>query len=95
MAAAVLDGLVPGGAAVGRDAACRRSFRYRKRTEAADCLHPVWRDSDFLLDEPAPGGAAVETDAARLAQRQKQIDYGKNTLGYVNYLNAVPRCGAL
>ena len=37
----------------------------------------------------------MEKDAARLSQRQKQIDYGKNTLGYVNYLKAVPRCGAL
>ncbi|KAH9318255.1 hypothetical protein KI387_020024, partial [Taxus chinensis] len=31
-----------------------------------------------------------ETDAHRLSQRQKQIDYGRNTLGYEHYVKLVP-----
>jgi len=32
-----------------------------------------------------------ETDEKKIASRQKQVDYGKNTLGYENYLKQVPR----
>lgn len=32
-----------------------------------------------------------ETDVAILVRRQKQIDYGKNTLGYENYMQQIPR----
>jgi hypothetical protein len=35
--------------------------------------------------------AQEELDARRLFQRQKQIDFGKNTLGYDEYLRQVPR----
>lgn len=37
------------------------------------------------------GSRGQETDQHRIAQRQKQIDYGKNTLGYQEYCKAIPR----
>uniref|UniRef100_A0A3B3ZZ39 Histone RNA hairpin-binding protein RNA-binding domain-containing protein n=1 Tax=Periophthalmus magnuspinnatus TaxID=409849 RepID=A0A3B3ZZ39_9GOBI len=38
-----------------------------------------------------PDPANVEINAAVLKRRQKQIQYGKNTTGYQNYLQQVPR----
>ncbi|KAM9728231.1 stem-loop binding protein 2 [Menidia menidia] len=38
-----------------------------------------------------PDPAHTETNAAVLKRRQKQIQYGKNTSGYQNYLQQVPK----
>lgn len=38
------------------------------------------------------GPLTVEADPHRLSQRQKQVDYGKNTLGYDRYIQLVPKC---
>ncbi|PRW32578.1 Oocyte-specific histone RNA stem-loop-binding 2 [Chlorella sorokiniana] len=61
---------------------------------------------DFMVEDAAagrrraPGGLPPgappptterESDPHRLAQRQKQVDLGKNTLGYQRYRAAVPR----
>jgi hypothetical protein len=37
------------------------------------------------------GADAVETDPRRIAQREKQISFGKNTIGYTRYCELVPR----
>lgn len=50
---------------------------------------------DFEIEAAAPEKSSVpaeiETDPRKLRQRQKQIDYGKNTLGYEKYARDVPR----
>jgi len=37
--------------------------------------------------------AGLEMDPSRLRQRQKQIDFGKNTRGYEMYITKVPKYG--
>ncbi|MCO5588683.1 hypothetical protein L7F22_042642 [Adiantum nelumboides] len=44
-----------------------------------------------IPDTPAVKGTE-EDDAHRLSQRQRQVDFGKNTLGYERYIELVPRC---
>lgn len=36
-------------------------------------------------------GTGIETNEHRIEMRQKQIQFGKNTIGYDNYLAAVPK----
>ncbi|WIA35866.1 hypothetical protein OEZ86_004250 [Tetradesmus obliquus] len=54
-----------------------------------------WGDiSDAEDEEPsaaADGDEEFENDPKRLMARQQQIDFGKNTLGYERYLQAVPK----
>ncbi|CAG7819325.1 unnamed protein product [Allacma fusca] len=46
-----------------------------------------YRDSQI---SPGHHSGQIETDPVVLARRQKQIDYGKNTQEYANYLKAIP-----
>ncbi|KAF8057859.1 Slbp [Scenedesmus sp. PABB004] len=55
----------------------------------ADEVEAAEAGADALLPECEE--EAFETDPKRLLARQKQIDYGKNTLGYERYVQAVPK----
>lgn len=48
-------------------------------------------DNKREIPRPEAPPREVVTDPHRLAQRQKQIDYGKNTIGYDNYTRKMPR----
>lgn len=45
--------------------------------------------SNYICSKPKKP-VELETDPAILQRRQKQIDYGKNTVGYANFTQQVP-----
>ncbi|CEG01108.1 Histone RNA stem-loop-binding protein SLBP1/SLBP2 [Ostreococcus tauri] len=46
-----------------------------------------WRSDS----KPSTSNRKLETDSHKLKQRQRQIDYGKNTLGYARYVELVKK----
>ncbi|XP_035998588.1 stem-loop binding protein 2 isoform X3 [Fundulus heteroclitus] len=56
-------------------------------TDDVDSKRPPYSRCYTRLPDPAN----TETNAAVLKRRQKQIQYGKNTSGYQNYLQQVPK----
>ncbi|GAQ79607.1 hypothetical protein KFL_000340100 [Klebsormidium nitens] len=91
----------PGGG-VKRPASAQGREEKRQRTEAprvpgwkAKAAEAVDVTDQFALEDVNKDAfkkkVERETDAHRLAQRQKQIDFGKNTLGYERYLEVTPK----
>ncbi|XP_077057850.1 histone RNA hairpin-binding protein [Siphateles boraxobius] len=76
----------------------RDMHRYRRRILAVDVPQrdrklssgsSDSRDSRDSRDSPAKGD--IESDETVLVRRQKQINYGKNTLAYDRYIKEVPK----
>ena len=59
----------------------QKVFRNRKNSNS----------SSSTLSNSGKKNIEYETDSSVLARRQKDIDYGKNTVGYDRYIQEVPR----
>ena len=73
--------------------------RHKEGTSGNACIHAhccFWhvhcnRDSSSFTLTDVKYGTGVETNEHRIETRLKQIQFGKNTIGYDNYLAAVPK----
>ena len=55
-------------------------------------MHNIFEACFCVLDSDGNRfGSGIETDERKIENRMKQILFGKNTIGYDNYISAVPK----